>query len=383
MNKKIPIVLQGYLASHVGFAEALRNYLFAIDKTGNYKIKVFPYDNDNIKLNLKKFVDTKINERPIWIFHTGPMQMHPTCGYAIGIVVWECMEWPQKFIENFKKLDEIWVPAKFLKDGLERQGLTNVHFIPHPIDTERFNPAKIEPMKEMLDPNLFRFYSVMGWSERKGVSDLLRAYIEEFSTDDDTILYIKANHYSMMKAQTEVDVIRKKIKKKKQPYIVLDTRVYSYDEFPKLYKNADCFVLSSRGEGFGLNYVEAMSMELPTIGTNAFSMPDFMNESNGYLINIKGFKLEPRCDWICDDYKGKKFPIIDIEHLRFQMRKVFENRKEAKQKAKKARKDIIKYCSKEVIGQKLDKRLKEIWTGMKKYKLEANLTKKDSIKYEN
>lgn len=37
---------------------------------------------------------------------------------------------------------------------------------------------------------------------------------------------------------------------------------------PSLYKAADAFVLPSRGEGWGIPYMEAMAMGLPTIGTN-------------------------------------------------------------------------------------------------------------------
>ena len=36
---------------------------------------------------------------------------------------------------------------------------------------------------------------------------------------------------------------------------------------PSLYKSADCFVLPSRGEGWGRPQVEAMAMGLPLIGT--------------------------------------------------------------------------------------------------------------------
>jgi glycosyltransferase involved in cell wall biosynthesis len=39
-------------------------------------------------------------------------------------------------------------------------------------------------------------------------------------------------------------------------------------DMPQLYKSADAFVLPSRGEGWGLPLMEAMAMELPTIGTN-------------------------------------------------------------------------------------------------------------------
>jgi len=51
------------------------------------------------------------------------------------------------------------------------------------------------------------------------------------------------------------------------PVIVLKEEIAAR-AMPSLYKAADAFVLPSRGEGWGIPYMEAMAMGLPTIGTN-------------------------------------------------------------------------------------------------------------------
>ena len=43
--------------------------------------------------------------------------------------------------------------------------------------------------------------------------------------------------------------------------------MYDYEALPALFASADAFVLPSHGEGWGLPLMEAMAMELPTIGT--------------------------------------------------------------------------------------------------------------------
>jgi glycosyltransferase involved in cell wall biosynthesis len=48
--------------------------------------------------------------------------------------------------------------------------------------------------------------------------------------------------------------------------VVLDEEIAA-EQMPSLYKGADAFVLPSRGEGWGIPYMEAMAMALPTIGT--------------------------------------------------------------------------------------------------------------------
>ena len=58
---------------------------------------------------------------------------------------------------------------------------------------------------------------------------------------------------------------------------------------PEVYSEVNCFVLSSHGEGWGLPYAEAMSMELPTIATNWSGNTAFMNGNNSYLIPVTDF----------------------------------------------------------------------------------------------
>lgn len=381
MDKKISIVYQSWLKSHVGFAEAARNYIIALDRLNNYKIKTVALDDklDNIDLaeipegkRLKEMQETEINERPIWITETGPYQTLPNYGYSIGLVVWECREWTRRFIGMLKKQDEIWTPAKFTLRDLKEYGFKNVKLMPHIIDTERFNPKKVVsfPVDDEMK-NSFKFLSIMGWSERKGVSVLLKAYLEEFSSDENVLLYIKVNHYDIANAVKETIRISKKIGKgKKTPKIYFEKKIFSWQDFPRVYKSyGDCFVLPSRGEGWGMNYVEAMSMGLPTIASHCCSMPDYINDNNGYLIDIEEYQIEKKCDWICPDYKDMKFPIPSKDHLKEIMRDVFTNREKAKEKGKQARRDMILNYSPEVIGAKMDERLKEIWAKMIRFKL--------------
>lgn len=61
----------------------------------------------------------------------------------------------------------------------------------------------------------------------------------------------------------------------------LKTRV----EISEIYSKADCFVLASRRETFGVVYIEAMLAGLPVIATRCGGPEDFVNESNGILID--------------------------------------------------------------------------------------------------
>lgn len=61
---------------------------------------------------------------------------------------------------------------------------------------------------------------------------------------------------------------------------------YERCEINNLFSKADCFVLTSRGETFGVVYIEAMACGLPVIATKCYGPESFVNDKNGYLIPI-------------------------------------------------------------------------------------------------
>ena len=56
-------------------------------------------------------------------------------------------------------------------------------------------------------------------------------------------------------------------------------------EIAELYKKADCFVLPSESETFGVAYAEAMAAGIPVIATKCGGPEDFVTADNGMMIN--------------------------------------------------------------------------------------------------
>lgn len=62
---------------------------------------------------------------------------------------------------------------------------------------------------------------------------------------------------------------------------------YQRPEFQKILEDADCFVLPSRSETFGVVYIEAMACGIPVIGTDCGGPSEFITKESGLLIPVE------------------------------------------------------------------------------------------------
>ena len=59
------------------------------------------------------------------------------------------------------------------------------------------------------------------------------------------------------------------------------------DRIPEMYQQADCWVIPSKSEGFGMPGIEAMACHCPIVSTKCGGPADFVREGeNGYLVEI-------------------------------------------------------------------------------------------------
>lgn len=65
----------------------------------------------------------------------------------------------------------------------------------------------------------------------------------------------------------------------------------SRDQIFKEFEDADAFVLASRGETFGVVYIEALLSGLPVIATECGGPEDFIDESNGFLVPTENVSI--------------------------------------------------------------------------------------------
>lgn len=301
-----------------------------------------------------------------------PLFMTPPCPptgyeeplYVIGRTMFETDSVTAHHVQRCNKMDEVWVPTQFHVESFTRAGVAPAKLVKvvQPVDTSFFNPARqLQPLR-LPTTNLlfgvhsashhdpFVFLSIFKLEHRKGWDILLSAYLNEFTAKEHVALYILTNPYhsdhDIATVITEFVSSRVEPPSGGWPKVYLIDQHIPQSQLPSLYKAADCFVLPSRGEGWGRPHVEAMAMGLPVIATNWSGMTEYMTERNSYPLQV-----DRMAEVAEGPFKGHLWAEPSTGHLMVLMRHVVVHREEARQKGKVARLDMVSKYAQEVVAQ--------------------------------
>jgi glycosyltransferase involved in cell wall biosynthesis len=237
---------------------------------------------------------------------------------------------------------------------------------------ERVYNGSVKPMTLPASVRRFKFVSVFWWSVRKGYDLLLRAYFREFSGDDDVSLVIVTKRHDgkgLDSIKAEIDAIKVSMTEPKGgfPHLSVNMSNMSEGELASLYRACDAFVLPSRGEGFGLPYLESAACGLPVIATNCTAMSTYLDPSTALLVEPEGYEISPAAGgklakW-CRFYENQYFPRFgerSISQLRSHMRTVLADRHGTRKMAARLQHKVLSGMRWKDAANRIIERLKEI-----------------------
>lgn len=231
--------------------------------------------------------------------------------------MWETTLIPRKLIEEINDTAKLlFVPCQQNFDSYRECGIRIPIKVLHLGVNQKQFPFLF---RQGLD--IFTFGTFGELSPRKGIDVLIRAFQDEFSKSEPVRLLLKTTSTATQ-------------------YPPLDSRIELLSEFLdhegllRLLSRMNAFVMPSRGEGFGLCALEAMSTGLPVIATNWSGPAEYLDPDYSYplsyrLVDADGTEAN------AVRYSGK-WAEPDYEHLRFLMRWLYEHPEEREEKGRKA-----------------------------------------------
>ncbi len=201
----------------------------------------------------------------------------------IGRVMLESDSLPRLWAEVLNTMDEVWVASAFNIKTFAAGGVDpkKLVVVPDMVDS-RFAP----PKKAKSDGKVFRFLSVfMDLSLRKGWEVMLHAFATQFPENKNVEWVVQCAPESAKKLNAVIRTLKKR--GHATGNIKVLGRTPTMEQLVKLYQSSDCYVLPTRGEGFGRPYLEAAASGLPVIATGWSGQTDFLNDANSRLLKYK------------------------------------------------------------------------------------------------
>lgn len=301
MSPKILYISPG--SDFSGYAHAAREYIRALDSLGaNIVTRDVSYDGGRYKKTSREseLAARDTQNVDIVISQLTPNECEPKPGcFNILYFAWETDRLPAEWVSQINKMDMVMVPCEANVMAARISGVNiPIYKIPHTFDVEKYKKHE-KPFDISNGISKFKFLSICQYSKKKGIDALLQAYFSEFTPYDDVMLILKT-YISPNDGQNERNAIlgliegtRKVLRLQQYPPIHLIHSVMDDGDISRLYKTSDCYVLPSRGEGWGIPHFDALGHGLPTIATNWGGPTEFITPECGWLVD---YNMTPVCD---------------------------------------------------------------------------------------
>lgn len=239
----------------------------------------------------------------------------------IAYLVWESTRLQDDFFNHLRQnFDYFWCPSSWQKDCMIAQGWPEdrIFVVPEGVDPE-LKPSN--NLEYLLNKEKFVFFLAGKWEYRKSTAEIIRAFLDEFKNEDNVeILCSIDNPFLKDGLTTEERLISENLVDNKIKIIHFPKR----QDYIRLMQYSHCHVSCSRAEGWGLPISDSIACGTPTIYAYNTAPMDFASEI-GIPVNCSGpFLMD---ESIISYYEP------DFENLKKQMRYVYNNFRELKQKA--------------------------------------------------
>lgn len=359
--------LIAYIRASMGVGEAARGNAAALEASGvpfgilNYE-KGNPSRMDNLRWQHREIQRPQygINLIHINADHTpgvmkdlGPQWFDQH--YNIGFWAWEMPEFPDRWIDSFNLLDEVWVPSAYVNQAVAAKSPIPVITIPHIINVNENDAHQFPRAYFGIPDHAFVFISMFDThsiAQRKNPFGSILAFQKAFTATDNSVqLLIKINNAD----EANLKVLRSLVGDY-QNIVLLDAHL-DRAQIDSLINCCDCYVSLHHAEGFGLGPAEAMSLGKVALLTAWSGNLEYMRNNNcvavQYNLKTLGKDYGP--------YEAHQYwAVPDVDHAAAEMRDLSQNPVRVRSLGEQARKTIQQEFSADAVGARMRQRLHSI-----------------------
>ena len=291
-----------------GYGQAGKNILLAVARLGHQPAlwllgggveqgSLSPEETEVVRdaLNRTSHFDARAPSLRIW--HQFDLAQHVGRNLHAALTFFELDRLKPNEVRHLGAQDAILVSSEWARQIIRKHIWKNpCYVVPLGVDRSIFNEQiAVEPVslvrsnawrKDFIEPNATVFSNIGKWEVRKGHDVLCEAFNKAFEPSDNVRLIMGcfnpclegkysegwARYYENSKMSSRIGVIHQRLR--------------TQQDVAKLMALADCGVFPSRGEAWGLESLEMLSMGKHLITTNYAGHTEYCTELNSWLISI-------------------------------------------------------------------------------------------------
>jgi len=243
---------------------------------GNFKIYEDP------KKEWKHDLNIVLCETDHYIFYDSYL------GPKIAYNVWETTLQPENYFKKLLEFDEMWVPSKWQRDCMVKQGYPSnkIKVVPEGVDDEIFFPDP-QASHEVTSDGRFKFFLAGRWDYRKSTKEIIETFIKTFDKSEKVDLIVSIDNPFSNDGLTSTE-------ERLDFYGLRDDRIKilhfpSRSEYISILKSCNVFVSCARSEGWNLPLIESMACGTPSIYSNCSGQLEFA-DGKGIAVRVLGEK---------------------------------------------------------------------------------------------
>jgi len=278
--------------------------------------------------------------------------------FLVGHTVWETDRIPDHWIPCLDSADMLVVPSHFSAQSITSSPVSvPVEVVPHVTPPQCSRDSDVW---STIPEDVFVFYTIADWTERKAIHKTIAAYLRGFNSSDPVVLIVKTSYRdfrtpgpsgrSAVERGTAAWSLAKLLSGHRDPpNVCLEVRQLSDGEICALHRRGDCFVSLSRGEGWGMGAFDAAAHGNPVVTTGFGGQLDYLGASP-YLVDFDVVAVE-NAEGFPSYASYQHWAEPDIDHGATLLREVNSRRQEARSLARATAEDIRERFSPAVVAE--------------------------------